>query len=115
MAVQMENGDYVSDGRGGIRRLAGADAALQRALFLLTMRRGSFPLLPDTGSRLHLLRREKPSARAALARQYAVEALAGESDLTVTDISVAEQEPGTLTLTVALSWQGKSLSATVTV
>lgn len=115
MEAQMENGDYVADGRGGIRRLSGAEAALQRALFLLTLRRGSFPFLPDTGSRLYLLRREKPGARAALARQYAAEALAGESGLTVTDVSVAEEEAGTLTLTAALSWQGQALSASVMV
>ena len=59
------NGDYVPDGAGGFLRAEGTDELLQRVLWKLSIPRGSFPFLPDLGSRLHLLAREKPSAREA--------------------------------------------------
>ena len=77
MTVYLNNGDYIPDGCGGIRRAEGADALVQEAMFRLSCRRGAFPLLPELGSRLHLLGREKLSAREAAARQYAAEALEG--------------------------------------
>ena len=72
----LRDGDYVPDGQGGLRRAEGTDGLLQRVLFQLSARRGSFPFLPELGSRLYRLTQEKPGARAALARQYAAEALA---------------------------------------
>lgn len=67
--------DYVSDECGGVVVLGGAQALLQRALFLLQVRRGSFPFLPELGSQMYLLGREKPSARQAVALAYAKQAL----------------------------------------
>ena len=60
MTTQLRNGDYCPDGKGGFLQAAGGEEVLERVLFLLTARRGSFPLLPEVGSRLHLLAREKP-------------------------------------------------------
>ncbi len=87
MEAKLVNGDYVPDGAGGFVRLEGAEELLARALFKLSCRRGSFPFLPELGSRLYLLGREKPSAWTAVARQYAVEALTG-MEVTVTDVDV---------------------------
>ena len=84
MELKLVNGDYVPDGAGGMVRLFGAEEVLARAIFRLTARRGAFPFLPDLGSRLHLLLREPPSARQALAAQYAAQALEEERDLKVT-------------------------------
>ena len=78
MELQIQNGDYVPDGLGGFRRLTGGEALLQRVLFRLVPRRGAFPFMPELGSRLYLVLREKPAARQALAEQYVAEALAGE-------------------------------------
>ena len=75
MELRLEQGDYVPNGAGGFQRLEGAEALLQRVLFRLTARRGQFPFLPELGSRLYQLGREKPSAREALALQYVTEAL----------------------------------------
>ena len=86
-------GDYCPDGRGGVVRGEGAFALLNEALIRLTCRRGSFPLLPELGSRLYLLPAEKPSARNMAARQYAAEALAG-MDVTVTDAAVTPLDGG---------------------
>ncbi len=112
MELKLINGDYVPDGKGGLHRLEGAEEALARALFRLTARRGGLPFLPELGSRLYLLAREKPSTRQALAAQYAAEALEGERDLKVTGVELAEGQEGTR-LTVRLDWQGESLSVTV--
>lgn len=110
MERKLVNGDYVPDGRGGLAVLTGAEEILQRALFRLTARRGALPFLPELGSRLYLLPREKPSARQTLAAQYAAEALRDEEGLRVTGAEVRETAEG-LRLTVSLDWQGQELSA----
>ena len=78
-------------------------------LFRLSARRGTFVLLPEFGSRMHLLCREKPSARAALARRYAVEALEDLTDVEVTD-AVVSQVGEALRVQVELTRQGEPLA-----
>jgi|GEM_PF-115820 len=85
MELKIRNGDYIADGIGGERRADGAEALLERALFRLSVRRGSFPFLPELGSELYRLGHEKPSARAAAAKLYTAAALAEETALTVED------------------------------
>lgn len=106
----MENKDYVTDGRGRVVSNTGEDALLRDVRFCLTVRRGSFPLLPDFGSRLHLLQEAEPSLHTALARRYAAEALAGREDVTVTDAR-AVLSGERLTVRVELVWRGKTLCA----
>lgn len=114
----MENllidGDYVPNGFGGFVRLQGREAVLQRVLFRLTCRRGSFPFLPELGSRVYTLCSEKPGQRAALARQYCTEALQG---LGVSVESVALRDAGNdrLDMTVRLKWQEERMEAEVTI
>ncbi len=112
MEWKLVNGDYVPDGTGGLCRLEGAEELLGRVLFRLTARRGALPFLPELGSRLYLLPREKPSARQALAAQYAAEALREERDLKVTGVELFEENERSR-LTVHLTWQGEALSVTV--
>ena len=56
-AAKLRNGDYVPDGVGGFATASGAEAVLERVYFLLTARRGKFPLLPEVGSRLYQIGR----------------------------------------------------------
>lgn len=112
MSLLLKGRDYVHDGNGGVRVIQGGDELLGEVLFRLTVRQGSFPFLPGLGSRMHLLRREKPSVRESLAQQFAVEALDGLADVAVTGAAV-EQDGETLWVTVGLLWQGTRLSATV--
>lgn len=109
MSILLENRDYVADGTGGVRSVKGAEAVLSEALFRLTARRGGFPPLPELGSRMYLLRSEKPSRRPALARQYAAEALAGMDEVTVADASVADLGD-VLRVRVELTWEGQPLT-----
>ena len=110
MGLCLRNGDYVPDGRGGLRRAEGQEALLERVLFRLTARRGTFPFLPELGSRLYQLGREKPSAREALAFQYVAEALAQETGLAVRTVTLTEDGRGRAALRAGLEWQGTPLS-----
>lgn len=55
----------------------------------------------------------KPSARSALARQYTVQALESEEDLTVTDVQWTQLEGSRGHLQVYLEWQGEPLSVSL--
>ena len=107
--TKLREGDYCPEAGGTFARAEGPEALLERVLFKLRVRRGSFPLLPRLGSRLYLLPRAKPSAREALGASYAAEALAGE-EVAVTG---TEWEEESRRLTVFLRWQGEELSAAV--
>lgn len=112
MSLLLKERDYAADGNGGITVVRDGDALVNEVLFRLTARRGSFPFLPSLGSRMEQLRREKPSAWESLARQFAVEALAGLDGVTVTGAAV-RRERDALMVTVAVLWQNTSLSVTV--
>lgn len=114
MALILRNGDYVPDGQGDFLRAEGAQELLERVLWKLTVRRGSFPFLPELGSRLHLLGRAPAGQRETLARQYVRQALEDE-DVTITDVSLAPEEDGAADLTVRLEWRGQALTAAVRV
>ena len=79
MELKLVNGDYLPDGHGGLRQAE--EEILQRALSRLTARRGSFPFLPEFGSRLCLLGAVAPLARETAAERYVTEALAPETAL----------------------------------
>lgn len=114
MEPKLIQGDYVPDGLGGIQRLKGADALLQRVLFRLTARRGQFPPLPRLGSQLYLLSRESAVNRPSAARKFAAEALADE-DVAVTDVTLSPAEGGHIQVAVMLDYQGEDLSVLLTV
>ncbi len=109
MEWKIVEGDYVPDGMGSLTALSGGEEVLARVLYRLTARRGKLPFLPDLGSRLYQLGREKPSARRALAAQYVEEALREETDLAIQSVELA-QEGDVGLLTVYLDWQGEALT-----
>ena len=112
MELKLKNGDYIPDGAGGLMRGTGAEEVLARVLFRLTARRGGLPLLPELGSNLYKVLRERPSARLAAARQYVTEALETEN-VTVTDVKLEDVEES-IRLIVSLLWQGEELLVTTT-
>lgn len=114
MEPKQRNGDYVSDQLGGIVRLEHEQALLQRVLYRLTARRGGFPLLPELGSELYKLGRQLPGERLSAARQYVAQALEPE-EITVTDVKLSSAREGQMDLTVELLYQGRELSAALTI
>ena len=111
----MKNGDYLPDGIGGEQRVDGTEALLARALFRLSVRRGSFPFLPELGSELYRLGNEKPSARASAAKQYVAAALAEEPALTVEEVELTECGDALTALRVLLRADGERAALEVTV
>jgi len=110
MELLIRDGDYVPDGTGSFQRLEGAQELLERVIFRLVARRGGMPFLPELGSQLYTLGREKPSERRGLATQYVTQALAQEPGLSVEQVELAERADGRLNLRVHLNWQGERLS-----
>ena len=90
MELKLVNGDYLPDGRGGLQQAE--EEILQRALSRLTARRGSFPFLPEFGSRLCLLGAVAPLARETAAERYVTEALAPETALKVESVRLRGSE-----------------------
>ena len=90
MELKLKNGDYVSDGIGGLQRVSGMDALVQRVLFRLTARRDSFPFQKNLGSRLWQLGRVPVNQRQAAATQYVAEALSEEPNLEVKAVELLE-------------------------
>lgn len=111
MSLKLRQGDYVTDGVGGFQQVSGKEELLENALFLLSARRGGFTLLPELGSRLYTLGRERPSVRADLAAAYAQEALE-PLGLTVTAVKVISGE--TMELELQLQYKGENLNLEVT-
>lgn len=109
MELILRDGDYVWAEGQGLRTAEGAEERLERVLFQLTARRGAFPLLPDVGSQLWRLTASRSSRREDLARGYVAEALAGERDLEVEQVSLTEED-GHGRLTVRLTWNGEPLT-----
>lgn len=106
MELKVKEGDYLPDGKGGFLRSEGSEELLQRVLWKLSIRRGSFPPLPRLGSRLYLLSGEPPSRWTGLARQYVAEALAEEQGLEVSEVQLEENGQ----LRADLLWNGEALS-----
>ena len=115
MGLALRNGDYVPDGTGGLRRAEGQAALLERVLFRLTARRGTFPFLPEMGSRLWQLGQLSAAQRQSAAEQYVAEALAAEPGLTVEQVTLTESGGGRAQVTASMTWRGERLSVTVEV
>ena len=115
MGLSLRNGDYVPDGTGGLRRAEGQEALLERVLFRLTARRGTFPFLPELGSRLWQLGRLSAAQRQSAAEQFVAEALAPEPGLAVEQVTLTESGGGRAQVTASMTWQGERLSVTVEV
>jgi len=92
--------------------VSGQDALLQRVLFRLAARRGSFPFWEELGSQLWKLGQLTAAARQAAAKQYVTEALADEAALTVENVTLY-QRGDQASLTVELSYGGELLSVTM--
>lgn len=94
--MRLIRGDYVPDKAGGFEKCRDIEEKLERVLFKLNCRKGGFALMPNLGSRLHLLLAEKREYRDSAARKYILEALEGETGLTLSGVSVNDTEEGVI-------------------
>lgn len=111
MMLILREGDYVPDGQGGFQKAEGAEEVLERILWKLTVKRGSFPFLPWLGSRLHLLDKVPARERETMAARYAHEALADE-EVTIREAKLIREGERSL-LKLKLDRQGEELTAGV--
>ena len=110
MELKIKNGDYVA-GTGRLETLSGSDALLQRVLYRLTAKRGTFPFWETLGSRLYTLGSVKKSQRAAAAKQFVSEALLEEPEISRMGVSYSESEGEALgKVRVSLVYKGESLA-----
>ena len=100
----LRDGDYVPNGFGGFTRLYGTQELLARALFKLTCRRGSFPFLPELGSRLYERGSLRPSEREAAAKIYCEQALQGMG-VSVDEVKLTQLPSGQARVEVYLTCQ----------
>ena len=114
MELELKNGDYLADGVGGLRRVGGREALLQRVLFRLTARRGGLPLWGAPGGRPLGAGPGPPPPRRSAARQYVTEALA-EEPVTVEDVTLYQGRDGGAAVTARLRYEGEDLPVTVEV
>ena len=115
MELKMEDGDYVPNGIGGLETVDGSAALVQRVLFRLQARRGSFPFLTDLGSRLWQLSALPAAERSAAAKQYVAEALTDEEGLSVEGVTLEDSGDGTAALTAELTYGEENFSVELTV
>ena len=115
MELKLRSGAYVLSGAGLPETVRGAEETLQRALMRLSARRGSFAPAPDYGSRLYTLGALKPSQRAAAARLFVTEALAGEPGIGVESVTYAPGAGDTAAVAVELSLGGQAAEITLEV
>ena len=108
----LRDGDYVPNGFGGFARLYGTQEVLARALFKLTCRRGALPFLPELGSRLYDLGRQKPSEREQAARIYCAEALRA-MDVELADVKVTQLPDGHARVELWLRYQNEKQAVEV--
>ena len=114
MEMKLIDGDYVPDMWGGFERVVGERELLQRVLFKLQCRRGGFAPVPELGSRLYLLGREKKGDMSAAARQYIIEALSDEDGIEITGVTVEQTGSGGIYVSAELTCSS-GITATVVV
>lgn len=113
MELKIFGGDYAV-AEGSLSSVSGAGEILQRVLMKLTARRGGVGPMPGFGSRLYLLPGVKKTERAALCEAYIAEALADESDIAVSSVTVSEAG-GEIRIALKLRYKGGDLDVALSV
>jgi len=106
LELKLTDGKYILGSYQTPEQTEGIEETLQRVLMKLKARRGSFIPLPEYGSRLHLLNREKPSNRTSAARQYVLEALADEKELELNTLELVTETDGEAKLSLSFTYKG---------
>lgn len=87
LKLDFEKRDFARTLQGWAIPITGAEEIAQRIRLRLCIRRGSFPLDPELGSRLYALPRGDAGAMNAAAREMIEEALAPMAGVRLTEVS----------------------------
>ncbi len=116
MDFNISNGDYNLTPSGHIERVSGDEDIKQRILIRLVIRKGSFVYDEDLGSELYKLYREKRSNIPNMAKQYVIDALEPETDISVQDVSVIWMSSNEIQISIeVLDFEGNTIEVEVKV
>ncbi len=107
MELKLTDGKYTRGNYQGVEQVKEVQEVLQRIEMKLKVRRGAFVPLPEYGSRLHLLSRERSSNRHSAARQYVLEALADEKDVELDSLELVSTTDGDAKLVLTFIYKGE--------
>ena len=114
MELRLDNGKYVCDDRGSPISDAGTQEILTRALFKLASKQGEFPFIPNLGSRLYTLHKEKKSNLNSAAMQFVMEALEDEKEIQVVSVDT-QVDRDEIRVTANIMYSGSSIQLGLTV
>lgn len=107
MELKLADGKYLRGDKLGVAQVSELEELLQRIEMKLKIRRGAFLPLPDYGSRLHLLSRERPSNRQSAVRQYVLEALADENEVELDSLELMLGTEAEMRLSLVFIYKGE--------
>ena len=107
MELKLADGKYIKGNYQGLVQIDEVEELLQRFEMKLKIRRGAFIPMPEYGSRLYLLTREKPSNRQSAARQYVLEALSDEADIELDSLELSSKTDGDVLLSISFTYKGE--------
>ena len=97
MDTLIQNGSFKTGENGLPVKIYGYDELLQRAIFCLTVPRGSFLHNKNFGSRLKDVKSSSYDAKSILALTMAQEALKNQGDVRAYSAQIQEDSNGTIT------------------
>lgn len=108
--MKLTDGKYeLGPGKAPVE-LDDAAALAQRVALRLKVHRGAFLPMPDYGSRLWQLGRVSRPERETAARQFVLEALRDEPELTLETLELTEKADGNASLKLTLAYSGGLLN-----
>ena len=109
MELKLTDGKYVLGAEKAPVELDDAATLAQRVALRLRVRRGAFVPMPTFGSRLWQLGRVSRAGRETAAREFVLEALADETELTLETLTLTEGADGDAALKLTFSCESGTL------
>lgn len=114
LKLDFENRDLARSPQGWPVPIEGAEEAAQRLLLRLTMRRGSFRLDPELGSRLYAMPRGDGGRMERFAREAVEEALSDMPEARLEELSCRyDADEDRAFVDCRFIWRGQSIDLTV--
>ncbi len=116
LKLNFDKRDHAQTIQGWVIPISGVEEIAQRIRLRLTIRRGSFPLDPELGSRLYALPRGNAAQMNAAARDIIEEALAPMPGVRLDSVSCTyDPEADKAVVTCRFIWSGQDIPITTEV